>query len=127
VTGNSMNASSRAFAWLVVASVVGVALTLVSYRSPAVHDVSGALGALIALVCGAFFGRSTEARSAAVWGGALIGGGSALVAIGVGVGLGISAWTIFALGTFGGTASGIVGSLIARAVTTRASPSRVGA
>lgn len=104
---------------VILGGILGCILSVIAKYSPPVHSASGIVGAIIALIMGALFGKAADKYGVAAGGAAVVGAGSAFIGI-------LLAWLlqdqpgqVLAFGTMGGLVAGTVGGLAAHALTRR--------
>lgn len=101
--------------WLAIGTVLQIAMVVVGHQVTAVANLFGPLGMAISLVAGLLWARESSAGYGnAAGGGAMVGGGCALVGILVSYLLGDVTAMILALGTISSAVTGSLGGLLGR-------------
>ena len=107
--------------WTVIGATMQLVMVLVGHWVAAIASVFGILGTLIALVVGLLFARQAGGGLwAAIVGGALAAGISALVGVAVSFALGDVTRDIILIATASGLIAGAIGAVIGHATATRA-------
>ncbi|MEX2570202.1 MAG: hypothetical protein WD737_02785 [Gemmatimonadota bacterium] len=105
---------------LAIGTVLQLTMVIGGHYSPAVAMLFAVGGMLISMLAGTIYGvRSGAVGRAAAWGGALAGGGCALLGIGVSVALGDVPASVLLFGTMSSAVTGALGSLASALVTAR--------
>lgn len=107
--------------WLVVGTVLQTAMVLVGHWVAVIAQLFGLLGVAISLAVGFLWAREGASdRLKGVVGGAVVGGGCALVGIAVSWALGDVAAIILAFGTAASAVAGGIGGLVGALTVGRA-------
>lgn len=107
-------ASSPLRSALVTGTILQLVMVIGGHFSPAIAALFAIAGMLISLVAGALYGVwSGATRGQAGIGGALVGGGCALLGIAVSVALGDVTWSVLLFGTASSAATGGLGGWLA--------------
>lgn len=100
--------------WLIIGTVLQLLMVISGHYNDFIAQNLFALGGVtISLIAGAGYGSNAAAgRGSAALGGAVVGGGCALIGIAVSVALGDVPPLILALGTASSAAGGAIGGLV---------------
>ena len=101
--------------WLVIGTLFQLIMVIAGHFATPVANLFGPLGMAISLAAGLLWARSAaDSYGRGALGGALVGGGCALLGILVSLALGDVSAAILALGTVSSAVTGAIGGLVGR-------------